>query len=59
LSLVPLYHGQRPWIDIADSLDQQGFTIWALQRGFTNPETGQSLQTKGIFAWKKEFKKNI
>ena len=57
LSLVPLYHEQRLWRDIIDRLDQWGFVLWALQKGFTNPKTGQSLQMDGIFIRKTEFKK--
>jgi FkbM family methyltransferase len=57
LSLVPLYHEQRLWRDIVDRLDQQGFVLWALQKGFTNPKTGQSLQVDGIFIRKTELKK--
>lgn len=49
LSLVPLYDGQRLWRDIIDRLDAEGFTLWALQKGFTDPRTGQSLQMDGIF----------
>lgn len=49
LSLVPLYEGQRLWRDIIDRLDQEGFMLWALQRGFTDPRTGQTLQMDGIF----------
>lgn len=49
LSLVPLYDGQRLWRDIVDRLDAEGFMLWALQRGFTDPRTGQSLQMDGIF----------
>ncbi|MBC7751331.1 MAG: FkbM family methyltransferase [Candidatus Saccharibacteria bacterium] len=49
LSLVPLYHGQRLWRDIVDRLEQEGFMLWALQKGFTDPRTGQSLQMDGIF----------
>jgi FkbM family methyltransferase len=56
LSLVPLYHKQRLWRDIVDRFDQQGFMLWALQRGFTNPKTGQSLQVDGIFLRKTELK---
>jgi len=56
LSLVPLYHGQRLWRDIVDRLDQEGFMLWALQKGFTNPKTGQSLQMDGIFVRKIELK---
>jgi FkbM family methyltransferase len=56
LSLVPLYHKQRLWRDIVDRLDQQGFMLWALQKGFTDPSTGQSLQLEGIFVRKTEQK---
>lgn len=49
LSLVPLYDGQRLWRDIVDRLDGEGFMLWALQKGFTDPRTGQSLQMDGIF----------
>ena len=59
LSLVPLYHEQRLWRDIVDRLDQQGFMLWALQKGFTNPKTGQSLQMDGIFMKKTELKNYI
>lgn len=49
LSLVPLYDGQRLWRDIVDRLDAEGFMLWALQKGFTDPRPGQSLQMDGIF----------
>jgi FkbM family methyltransferase len=49
LSLVPLYDGQRLWRDIIDRLESEGFMLWALQKGFTDPRTGQSLQMDGIF----------
>lgn len=49
LSLVPLYDGQHLWRDIIDRLESEGFMLWALQKGFTDPRTGQSLQMDGIF----------
>ena len=49
LSLVPLYDGQWLWRDIIDRLDQEGFMLWAFQKGFTDPRTGQTLQMDGIF----------
>lgn len=49
LSLVPLYEGQPLWRDIIDSLDEQGFSLWAIQESFSQPYTGQSLQTDAIF----------
>lgn len=49
LSLVPLYLGQRLWLDIVHRMDEEGFMLWAVQQGFTDPKTGQSLQMDGIF----------
>ena len=49
LSLVDLYEGQRLWRDIVERLENDGFILWALQKGFTNPRTGQTLQMDGIF----------
>lgn len=49
LSLVPLYDGQALWRDIIDRLEAEGFVLWALQKGFTDPRSGQSLQMDGIF----------
>jgi FkbM family methyltransferase len=58
LSLVPLYEGQRLWRDIVDRLDTEGFMLWALQRGFTDPRTGQSLQMDGIFLRREVLKRS-
>lgn len=49
LSLVPLYEAQRLWLEIVERLDNEGFILWAVQPGFTDPRTGQSLQMDGIF----------
>lgn len=57
LSLVPLYDTQRLWRDIVDRLETEGFMLWALQKGFTDPRTGQSLQMDGIFLRRDLLKK--
>lgn len=49
MSLVPLYEGQRLWMDILNRLENEGFTLWAIQRGFTDPRDGRSLQVNAIF----------
>lgn len=49
LSLVPLYDGQRLWREIIDRMEQHGFILWAIQKGFTDRRTGRSLQVDGIF----------
>jgi len=56
LSLVPLYEGQYLWRQIIEYLDTKGFMLWAIQKGFTDPNTGQSLQMDGIFLRKKKLK---
>lgn len=49
LSLVPLYDGQRLWLEIIERLESHGFTLWALQKGFTDADTGRTLQVDAIF----------
>jgi FkbM family methyltransferase len=49
LSLVPLYDGQRLWRDVIGRLTSDGFILWAIQRGFTDPRNGRSLQVDAIF----------
>lgn len=49
LSLVPLYEGQSLWKDIVDRLYEAGFTLWRVTPGFTNYQSGQTLQFDGLF----------
>lgn len=49
LSLVPLYEGQRLWREVVDRLEAEGFVLWAIQNGFTDPNDGRSLQVDAIF----------
>jgi len=49
LSLVPLYEGQTLWQEMIQRMADQGFTLWAIQKGFTDPRTGRSLQVDAIF----------
>jgi FkbM family methyltransferase len=49
LSLVPLYEGQRLWSEVIQRMEDQGFTLWAIQKGFTDQRTGRTLQIDGIF----------
>lgn len=49
LSLVPLYEGQRLWLDVIERLEAEGFTLWAIQKGFTDIRDGRSLQVDAIF----------
>jgi FkbM family methyltransferase len=49
LSLVPLYEGQRLWRDIIQRLESEGFVLWSIQLGFTDPRDGRTLQLDAIF----------
>ncbi len=49
LSMVSLYDGQRLWREFIERMESEGFTLWAIQKGFTDPRTGRSLQVDGIF----------
>ena len=49
LSLIPLYQGQRLWLDIIYYLQSEGFTLWSIQPGFTDPRDGRTLQVDATF----------
>ncbi len=49
LSLVPLYEGQYLWMDMIERLNSEGFTLWAIQKGFTDPRDGRTLQVDAVF----------
>lgn len=49
LSLVPLYSGQKLWIEVIDFLSQHGFSICSLEPGFSDARTGRLLQIDGVF----------
>ena len=49
MSLVPLYDGQRLWLDLMNRMQEEGFLLWAIQKGFVDPHSGRSLQVDAIF----------
>jgi FkbM family methyltransferase len=49
MSFVPLYDHQPLWLELVNRMESSGFTLWAIQRGFTDKATGRSLQCDGIF----------
>lgn len=49
LSLVPLYQDQHLWRETIDRLEREGFTLWSVQRGFTDPRDGRTLQLDAAF----------
>lgn len=49
MSLVRLYDGQRLWKDILARLERQGFDLWQILPGFSDPASGRLLQFDGVF----------
>lgn len=49
MSLIPLYHGQRLYLDVIGYLTSLGFELWNVIPGFTDPRTGRMLQMDGVF----------
>lgn len=49
LSLVPLYEGELLMIDMYSLMEMNGYTLIAIENGFSDPDTGQLLQVDGIF----------
>lgn len=49
ISLVPLYEGGIVFEELFDILREQGYTLVAIEPGFSHKKTGQMLQMDGIF----------
>jgi len=49
LSLVPLYKGEGLYLEMINYLDDLGYSLFSIEPGFINAETGQLLQFDGIF----------
>jgi FkbM family methyltransferase len=49
MSLVPLYEGQALLPEIVDLLGRNGFQLWHVEPGFTEPGTRRLLQADGVF----------
>ena len=49
LSLVPLYSNQVLFNDMHSFMIQRGYTLIAIEDGFSDPSSGQVLQADGIF----------
>ncbi|MDQ2719836.1 MAG: FkbM family methyltransferase [Bacteroidota bacterium] len=49
LSIIPLYNGGILYLEMIEFLKSNGFDLFSLENGFSNPDTGQLLQVDGIF----------
>jgi hypothetical protein len=49
LSLAHLYSGAHLWVDMIQRIEKEGFTLWSIQPGFSDPTNGRMLQVDAIF----------
>lgn len=49
MSLVPLYDGELCFNEMCLFMDRKGYTLVAIENGFSDPASGQLLQVDGIF----------
>jgi FkbM family methyltransferase len=54
VSLKELYSGQKLWMEIINMLSLQGFSIYSVIKGFTDPKTGETLQLDIVFKRKSQ-----
>lgn len=48
LSLLPLYEGQRTYLQVLEWLSQRGFGLWGLLPGFVDRSSGRLMQFDGV-----------
>lgn len=49
MSVIEMYEGELTYLEMIDYLAKHGFSLYSLENGFFNNETGQLLQVDGIF----------
>lgn len=49
LSTAVLYEGQTTYLEMIQWLHSQGYALWNLLPGFTDPQSGRMLQFDGVF----------
>ena len=49
MSLISLYKGESLFNEMCTLMNQKGYTLIAIENGFTDPTTSQLLQVDGIF----------
>ena len=49
MSLIPLYEGEPLFHNMCMMMDEKGYTLVAIENGFSDPASGQLLQVDGIF----------
>ncbi len=49
LSFAPLYEGQELFLEMVNFLDRYGFSLYSVNPGFTDRDSGRVLQVMGVF----------
>ena len=49
MSLIPLYKGEMLFNDMYTLMNEKGYSLIAVETGFSDPNSGQLLQVDGIF----------
>lgn len=49
MSLVPLYEGELLFNDMCMLMSKKGYSLLAIETGFSDPDSGQLLEVDGIF----------
>uniref|UniRef100_UPI00404887DD FkbM family methyltransferase n=1 Tax=Algoriphagus sp. TaxID=1872435 RepID=UPI00404887DD len=49
MSILPLYEGQYLWLEIINKFEGMGYTLWSIQKGFSDERDGRSLQVDLVF----------
>ena len=48
-SIMPLYEGQHLWLEMITKFEDLGYTLWSIQKGFSDERDGRSLQVDLVF----------
>jgi FkbM family methyltransferase len=49
MSVIEMYEGELTYLEMINYLSALGFSLYSLENGFFNTETGQLLQVDGVF----------
>jgi len=49
VSFTELYKKQKTWLELIKQIENLGFYIWSVDRGFTNKNNGKTLQADFVF----------
>ena len=48
-SIIPIYQGEKDYLEMIKFMKKKGFYVWAIEKGFSNKNTGRVIQLDIIF----------